>query len=884
MKIRRIAIRNFRKLRGPVVIDGLTDGLTVIAGDNEEGKSTILSAVQTAFFNRHRLSGEAANAMQPFGSQLRPEIGVDFEMNGEAYALRKAFCQNPEAELTGPGGRTSGDAVEERLQALLRFDPPGKGAAKPEHRGTWGLFWVEQGTAFARPQLGDSGRETLVSALEGEVGQVLGGERGRALIAAIAERNDAFFTRTGRPRGDYKEAQDRVPALAQECDGIRGRLREYEKKIDDLARLRARLRAYVDDRGLETAEAALRSATDAKTALDTLETARADAETGEKLAHAALTAAQTSWNSRDEKIKAIAKHVEHENACQETLTLKAEALATAEAQKKRLAADYEAARSAFKTAEAVLDAGERALQRARAKRELDELQGRFSGAAVAKAGLDTLRSQAEKIRIDAAAVQRLRRLEKAADEARLSLQSIATGLRFAPDGERNVARDGRAVPVDQPLFLTEEVRLTLEGFGDLTVTPGGKDLAPLRREAARAGEHLADALQRLGVADVAEAERLLTRRADLLAQAGALEATVNAHAPDGIEALRQRVGLKEAELAELSCGASPVVLAVESAEKARDDARRKRNDANTMLEQTESALKAAETSHSAIRDTWLNAQNDLNNAQSRLKDSQRALEEERARIGDADLRDGLRDKAEAHQRAATTLAACRAAVEKSNPEEVHLRLRMSEQALIRIKADIAETTTKAFGLEGELRGLGQAGLGEQLAEKEGELARARDHAARIEREARATRLLLESLQAAERQAKETFLGPVRERINPYLKLLFPDAEVLLGEDDLAISHLRREGVDEPFESLSVGTREQLAVLTRLAFAEFLRDKGRPAAVILDDALAYSDDARFDRMQVVLRKAAEKLQVIVLTCRERDYHGLGAPIIRLADCN
>jgi uncharacterized protein YhaN len=225
----------------------------------------------------------------------------------------------------------------------------------------------------------------------------------------------------------------------------------------------------------------------------------------------------------------------------------------------------------------------------------------------------------------------------------------------------------------------------------------------------------------------------------------------------------------------------------------------------------------------------------------------------------------------------------RADVDNANPEEVRLRLERAEQALETIRADIDKLSGQATVLETELRTLGQIGLGEQLEEKEGELIRARTAAVRLERSAAAVRLLLDTLTAAEREAKETFLGPVRERIKPYLRLLFPDAELVLADDDMAISHLRRGGIDEPFESLSIGTREQLAVLTRLAFADFLRDKGRPAAIILDDALAYSDDQRFDRMQLVLRKAAERLQVIILTCRERDYHALGAPIVRLSDC-
>ena len=54
---------------------------------------------------------------------------------------------------------------------------------------------------------------------------------------------------------------------------------------------------------------------------------------------------------------------------------------------------------------------------------------------------------------------------------------------------------------------------------------------------------------------------------------------------------------------------------------------------------------------------------------------------------------------------------------------------------------------------------------------------------------------------------------------------------------------QRSGQSEDFAVLSGGMKEQLAVLTRLAFAELLLGQGRPAAVILDDALAFSDDER-----------------------------------------
>jgi uncharacterized protein YhaN len=74
--------------------------------------------------------------------------------------------------------------------------------------------------------------------------------------------------------------------------------------------------------------------------------------------------------------------------------------------------------------------------------------------------------------------------------------------------------------------------------------------------------------------------------------------------------------------------------------------------------------------------------------------------------------------------------------------------------------------------------------------------------------------------------------------------------------------------------LSDGTQEQLAVLVRLAFARLLAETGSPAPLILDDALVYADDHRIARVFEALRLAARTHQVLVLTCRERAFAGLG----------
>jgi DNA repair exonuclease SbcCD ATPase subunit len=307
MRIHSIRIKDFRKLTGPVCIDRIDGAMTVISGDNEEGKSTVLDAIRTVLFTRHRVSGDTADRMQPFGQSVRPEIGLDFAINGNNYALRKAFCRRPEAELTWTGGRATGDAAEDKLQELLRFVPPGKGAAKAEHQGIWGLFWVAQGTSFGALRMSEGSRHTLTSALEGEVGQVLGGERGRALLQVVRSRYDEMFTATGRPREEYRKIVETVEESERKVARLQGALKAYDDRIDDLERVRGRLATYERERAVERARDSLKAAEVAHRRIIELENGLRNAQNAAEIARSKRDAAAERWNSRAKKIDAVAR-------------------------------------------------------------------------------------------------------------------------------------------------------------------------------------------------------------------------------------------------------------------------------------------------------------------------------------------------------------------------------------------------------------------------------------------------------------------------------------------------------------------------------------------------------------------------------------------------
>jgi hypothetical protein len=244
--------------------------------------------------------------------------------------------------------------------------------------------------------------------------------------------------------------------------------------------------------------------------------------------------------------------------------------------------------------------------------------------------------------------------------------------------------------------------------------------------------------------------------------------------------------------------------------------------------------------------------------------------------------DALAEDAERLAREAETKEQVLAEHEKTQSESVEA----IEARIKRLEATAANRQRAIITLNTEITRLtalvqAQEGLGieEQILSQQAERDRLRESVRAYEQDAAVLRLLSETLETAEREAKTLYLAPVVQRVQPYLKMLLPESDLIFDED-LGISGLQRAGHTEDYGVLSGGTQEQLAVLSRIAFAELLLAQNRPAAVILDDALAFSDDDRIESMFDVLMRAGDNVQIIVLTCRKKLFARLGAAPLEL----
>ena len=188
------------------------------------------------------------------------------------------------------------------------------------------------------------------------------------------------------------------------------------------------------------------------------------------------------------------------------------------------------------------------------------------------------------------------------------------------------------------------------------------------------------------------------------------------------------------------------------------------------------------------------------------------------------------------------------------------------------------------GLRERIEVQDSAGIDEAIEHTQHELEQAARRRDRFERELEVLDLLADTLRAAESEARGRYLAPLVNRVHPCQQMVFPNAEIGMDED-LYITGMSRQAVyEDSFDHLSMGTQEQIAVLVRLAFSEMLIDPGAPAAVILADALVFSDDQWMRLMFDILSHAAQRVQILVFTCREQLFEGLGAHELQLAEAD
>lgn len=875
LRLALVELEDVRRFRGRWRVGPFSPGLNVLAAPNEAGKSTLLAAIQAAIFLPHRSVAEEVKALRPLDGGV-PSIALALDGDTGRWMLRKRFAgDRGQAELAAPTGRTwSADAAEEEIRRLFGVSVAAGRREVP--RGVWGALWVTQGASFTQPALDSPAAATLKDALAAQVGVVTGGAGARRIRARIDETLAGLQTPTGRPKGELKAALEQAAQAQANRLDLAQRRNEVERLLGEVDRLRAAIARRMAERREETLEAertaAERAAADLAAAAERRRRAEQAAEQAAELARAAASALQSR--------RALIAAAEQRQAAAGAARA---AEAAAAAQRRAAEEKAQSAREALAAARQARVEAETAFARARALAELpalaqaaDEAKARALDAREAWEALAQAEAERDAILVTpdrlaaietAAATLAARRAAAEAEAPRLTI-SVAPGAEVLRDGETMAAGE-TTLTLLSPLVLAVPgvMRLALDPCRNAAVA------AILEAEAA-----LAAALREAGVADLASARAAAERRRQREAEAtrlrGKLTGLVGSARPSALAEADQRAMALAARLAERlqRLGLSEVPEEGETG-RALAEAQARCEAAEAAERAAEAALAPLAEAERRAREQAAAAEASRAAAEQELAQAEAALAADRARLTD----EALAERAREAEREAADRAAERDRLPAPDAEALALATARVEHVRGQLKAERDAARREAEALaraEGELQALEGVGLDELIAAAEADEKRARAEAAALEARRRALVLLREAITAADREATERYLDPVVRRLQPWLSHLLPDARVGLDES-FRVTGLTRSGRDERFDILSAGTQEQIAVLVRLAFADLLERQGKPAPVILDDALVFSDDARIERMFDVLTDAAKTLQIVVLTCRRELFGRLPA---------
>ena len=274
MWIRELAVQHFAGIRSANV--EFDQGLNVLYGPNELGKSTLVQAIRAALLLQH--GATTASNFVDWHTDHPPQVNLTFETTKpqRIWRVRKSFGKGSEGSSYlefSPDGTTftqdaKGREVDGRIRELLRWGlpaPGGKGKKKgfsESFLSTTLLADQEDVTAVLRSGLHDdsdeSGKRLLTEALQALAEDPVF----RAVFVATQERVNEAFTNKGQKkkgrgspwvalreqRQAAKKRHDEVRAQADDSKGTRrhvdecrGKLTEARSQLDNARRLRDRL-------------------------------------------------------------------------------------------------------------------------------------------------------------------------------------------------------------------------------------------------------------------------------------------------------------------------------------------------------------------------------------------------------------------------------------------------------------------------------------------------------------------------------------------------------------------------------------------------------------------------------------------------------------------
>lgn len=866
MQIHSITIENFRAIEKLSISDIPETGVIVIAGDNEQGKSSILEAIFLALTAAYKTTKREVKAIQPVDRDVATTISLQMTIGPVNFQVTKTYNKQRSAELviTAPQrANFTGDQAEAKLTEIIS-----------EHldKNLLDTLFMKQGEVTAA--VNAVGIPSLTQALNqrDHAGEEPGGDtpeaEDTALMAAVEAEYLRYFTRTGKESKSYAAFGEAVDAARNDHEDARAAvevLSGYVEKVERVTHDREDAEAKLP--------AALAEVTEREIKVAAANQAKAEVEQVSERLERAEEDLRRARKTRDDR-REIGERVAR--LSDELAVLRAEVPAAKEAAEQEsqtiaeLSARLEQLRNEQKTAgEQLLKARnqlgllqdeQRRAELSRQVHELDDVEARIA----------QLRQQAaDPVSEEAVSEEAVSRGQEAADEVKLhrSLSQKRTGgITFRAEEPREISVNDQSLELGEAEHTVELAeKTTIEIAGVTAVITPGEGVAASRRKLEEAETKLRDLLAEF---DVDSVEQLRERReshkhlqADLENLNREVELICRAADPAELRAEHDRLSARLAEVE------PPADLTLTEATQQLQDAEHQVDELHTQAQLVDSELEPwRELNHGQA---LVLLQTRVEAAEQRVTDAEADLARVAVEASEVDLEAALAEATENRDRIVAEKLAAEKSLRDTDPELAEELLKGAEAnaRAYRETIDNARNTLAALGGRIEMA----AGAEENLAKAEAALEAAQNRQDSQQRRAEAARRLHDLMVEHRDLARRRYAAPFSGKLNDLAGRVFgPGVEFTL-DDQLTVTARSLGPRTVELDHLSGGAQEQLAILTRFAIADLVADSGVSAPVFIDDALGSTDPERLTRMATLFNDAGREGQVFVLTCVPERYH-------------